>query len=60
MTNLEGKRVYGADWRDVDWTDMEAFIGLLILAGVYHSNNEALPSLWEAETGRAILVLSCH
>ncbi len=54
MTNLEGKRVYGADWRDVDWTDMEAFIGLLILAGVYHSNNEALPSLWEAETGRGI------
>ncbi|XP_042609958.1 piggyBac transposable element-derived protein 4-like, partial [Cyprinus carpio] len=54
MTNLEGKRVYDADWRDVDWTDIEAFIGLLILAGVYRSNNEALSSLWEAETGRAI------
>ncbi|CAM4569943.1 unnamed protein product [Leuciscus chuanchicus] len=54
MTNLEGKRVFGDDWRDVDWTDMEAYIGLLLLAGVYRSNNEALSSLWEAETGRAI------
>lgn len=46
--------MFGDDWRDVDWTDIEAYIGLLLLAGVYRSNNEALSSLWEAETGRAI------
>ncbi|XP_067248688.1 piggyBac transposable element-derived protein 4-like [Chanodichthys erythropterus] len=54
MTNLEGRRVYGADWRDVDWTDMETYIGLILLAGVYRSKNENLESLWDAQTGRAI------
>lgn len=52
--------MFGDDWRNVDWTDIEAYIGLLLLAGVYRSNNEALSSLWEAETGRAIFGLSCR
>lgn len=54
MTNLEGKRVYGDSWKDVDWTELEAFFGLILLAGVYRSHNEALTSLWDAETGRSI------
>lgn len=28
--------------RDVDWTDMEAFISLLLFAGDYRSNSEDL------------------
>lgn len=54
MTNLEGKRVYGDGWNDVDWTEIEAFFGLMLLAGVYRSRNEALASLWDAESGRSI------
>ncbi|XP_039550046.1 piggyBac transposable element-derived protein 4-like, partial [Pimephales promelas] len=54
MTNLEGKRVYGDDWKDFDVTDLQAYIGLLILAGVYKSKGEATASLWNADTGRAI------
>ena len=54
MTNLEGKRVYGDSRKDLDVADLEAYIGLLILAGVYKSKGEATASLWNAETGRAI------
>ncbi|KAK7121548.1 hypothetical protein R3I93_022589 [Phoxinus phoxinus] len=54
MTNLEGKRVYGVSWKEVDWVDFQAYFGLLLLAGVYRSHNEATMSLWNADTGRAI------
>uniref|UniRef100_A0A3Q3L0N4 Nucleolin n=1 Tax=Mastacembelus armatus TaxID=205130 RepID=A0A3Q3L0N4_9TELE len=54
MTNLEGKRVFGDTWRKIDLVDLQAYIGLLILAGVYRSNNEATKSLWDAESGRPI------
>lgn len=33
---------------------MEAFIGLLLLSGVYKSRNESTESLWDATTGRSI------
>uniref|UniRef100_A0A671XA56 PiggyBac transposable element-derived protein domain-containing protein n=1 Tax=Sparus aurata TaxID=8175 RepID=A0A671XA56_SPAAU len=54
MTNLEGKRVFGDTWRALDQVDLQAYMGLLILAGVYRSNNEATYSLWDAESGRPI------
>uniref|UniRef100_A0A9J8C7C7 PiggyBac transposable element-derived protein domain-containing protein n=1 Tax=Cyprinus carpio carpio TaxID=630221 RepID=A0A9J8C7C7_CYPCA len=54
MTNLEGKRVFGAAWKNLDWTDLQAFLGLLILAGVYRSHHEAMCSLWHRVSGRAI------
>ncbi len=54
MTNLEGKRVYGDSWKDLDVVDLEAYIGLLILAEVYKSKGEATASLWNTETERAI------
>ncbi|KAL0183257.1 hypothetical protein M9458_022632, partial [Cirrhinus mrigala] len=41
MTNFEGKRVCRDTWKDVDWTDLQAFFGLLFLAGVYRSHHEA-------------------
>ncbi|XDV11586.1 hypothetical protein PO909_000484 [Leuciscus waleckii] len=47
-------RVYGESWKEVDWVDLQAYIGLLLLAGVYRSHNEATMSLWNADTGRAI------
>ncbi|XP_063324172.1 piggyBac transposable element-derived protein 4-like [Pelmatolapia mariae] len=53
MTNLQGRRPI-ADWRDVDSDDLRAYVGLLILAGVYRSRNEATISLWSEKSGRVI------
>ena len=38
----------------MDETDLRAYVGLLILAGVYRSPGEAAASLWDAESGRPI------
>ncbi|KAJ8403326.1 hypothetical protein AAFF_G00350980 [Aldrovandia affinis] len=54
MTNMEGRRVFKDNWKMIDKTDLDAYLGLLLLAGVYRSNNEATASLWDAETGRSI------
>ncbi|XP_070773707.1 piggyBac transposable element-derived protein 4-like [Enoplosus armatus] len=54
MTNLEGRRVYGDTWKEVDPVNIEAYVGVLILCGVYRSRNESASSLWDADTGRAI------
>ncbi len=45
--------MYKENWNEVDRTDIEAYIGLLILCGVYKSRNENVASLWDADTGRA-------
>ncbi|KAM3595866.1 uncharacterized protein V6R79_004187 [Siganus canaliculatus] len=54
MTNLEGKRIYGDNWKEVTQTDIRAYVGLLILTGVYRSRNESTSSLWDAESGRTL------
>ncbi|XP_027132677.1 piggyBac transposable element-derived protein 4, partial [Larimichthys crocea] len=54
-TNREGFRKYGKNsWKRMDEIDLHAYMGLLILAGVYRSRGEATASLWDAESGRAI------
>ncbi|XP_063324883.1 piggyBac transposable element-derived protein 3-like [Pelmatolapia mariae] len=52
-TNLHGRRKC-EDWRDVDGVEMRAYIGILILAGVYRSIDETTCGLWVDKTGRAI------
>lgn len=61
MTNLEGKKVHGDMWKDIDEEYLDAYIGVL-LAGVYRSCNEATDSLWDASTGRNIFraTMSLH
>ncbi|KAJ3615045.1 hypothetical protein NHX12_018613, partial [Muraenolepis orangiensis] len=54
MTNLEGRRVFADTWKALDQVDLQAYMGLLVLAGVYRSNNETTESLWDAESGRPI------
>lgn len=54
MTNIEGRRVYGDDWEELDDITLQAYIGLLLLAGVYKSHGESTKSLWNADTGRPI------
>jgi len=53
-TNREGQLVYDNDWKPLDNVELNAYIGLLILAGVYKSNNEALENLWDNSKGRPI------
>ena len=55
MKNLEGGRVFVDTWKALDLVDLKAYMGLLILAGVHWSNNEATKSLWDAESGRPII-----
>ncbi|XP_041864774.1 piggyBac transposable element-derived protein 4-like [Melanotaenia boesemani] len=54
MTNMEGRRVFGKSWMDIDKVQLDAYLGLLLLAGVYRSCNEATASLWDGESGRSI------
>ncbi|XP_048854019.1 serine/arginine repetitive matrix protein 2-like isoform X32 [Brienomyrus brachyistius] len=54
MTNLEGKRIYRKQWKDMDDVDMHAFYGVLILSSVYKSKREKPRSLWDPKTGRPI------
>lgn len=52
-TNTEG-RLKHANWKDTDEGEIRRFIGLLLLAGVYTSKNEAISQLWNLEDGRPI------
>lgn len=53
-SNIEGARVYGDKWKEIDGVEFSAYIGLLLLAGVFKSCNECTESLWDAEKGRPI------
>ncbi|XP_014853421.1 PREDICTED: piggyBac transposable element-derived protein 3-like [Poecilia mexicana] len=54
MTNLEGRHVFQEKWKPLDPSDLHAYIGILVLAGVYRSKGEATASLWNEEYGRPI------
>ncbi|CAJ1083086.1 piggyBac transposable element-derived protein 4-like [Xyrichtys novacula] len=54
MTNLEGRRKIGDGWKRMDAVDLRAYMGLMLLAGVYRSRGMATASLWDAESGRSI------
>lgn len=41
-------------WQECDNIEIYAFMGLLLLAGVYRSMNESLQELWSKENGRPI------
>lgn len=53
MTNMHGRRTK-PEWHDVSDTEMEAYIGLLLLSGVFRSNNEGMRLLWDRSFGREI------
>ncbi|KRX37671.1 PiggyBac transposable element-derived protein 4 [Trichinella murrelli] len=54
MTNSEGKRLYKDAGKEIQETEFHAYIGLLILTGVYKSHGEATKSLWNTENGRPV------
>lgn len=41
-------------WSDVDAQEIPAYMGLLILAGVYRSKGESTRSLWDDQRGRPV------
>ena len=43
-----------SQWRDTDLEEMLAFIGLLLLAGVYRAKNETLDEMRSMINGRPI------
>lgn len=53
-TNRQGRRMKGPAWKDMDYIELDAYIGLCILRGVYKSSNESVRELWKKETGRKI------
>lgn len=53
FTNLQGNRSV-KDWKDIDEEELQVYMGLLILAGLYRSQHETTTSLWDGETGRLL------
>lgn len=53
-TNKEGARVHGQNWKDVTESELQKFLGLSILSGVYKSCNESILQLWSIKDGRPI------
>ncbi|XP_029917511.1 piggyBac transposable element-derived protein 4-like [Myripristis murdjan] len=56
-TNREGSRSHGSEgagWTDMDVVELRAYVGLLLLTGVFRSWGEAAVSLWDAECGRPV------
>lgn len=51
-TNKEGHRTLGDEWKPVDMTEMQAFVGLLLARGTYKANGESTHELWSTEHGR--------
>ena len=65
-TNREAERCYHnwnsvhpdnqKRWKQLDWVECEAFIGLLLLAGVYRGSQESLEELWSRKYGRPVFL----
>ena len=47
-TNEEARR-HDENWQDTDIEELYVFLGLMILAGVYHAKNEAIVQLWSKD-----------
>jgi hypothetical protein len=54
MSNWEGEHVFGENWTPMCEDKLNAFLGLLFLAGVYRSAVEATYELWDFHDGRQI------
>lgn len=54
QTNIEGSSRFGNEWEVLDETELDAYLGILIFAGVFKSNDESLESLWSEAYGRPI------
>jgi hypothetical protein len=53
-TNEEGVRVFGEDWTNTTAFEIQTYLGLLLLAGVYRGRQEPIIHLWSREQGRPL------
>lgn len=53
-TNRQGRRTIVAVFKPLTFVEMKAFLGLLILRGVYRAAGECAEELWSADHGRQI------
>jgi hypothetical protein len=53
-SNRQGRRSRGDEFAPIDYTEMCAFLGLLILRGVYRAAGECVDELWSPSHGRPI------
>ena len=53
-TNRQGQRKKGDAWNSIDSNEMNAYLGICILRGVYRSSNEPVRDLWNKHAGRKI------
>lgn len=58
-TNLQG-RLNVTGWRDFDVTDLQTYIGLMLLAGVYWYRNESTRSLWDHNAWAIFWAMMSH
>lgn len=54
FTNKYGKAMKQNTWKDVDKIEFRAYLGLLLLSGVFRSRHEKLSELWDDQDGRPI------
>lgn len=53
-TNEEGQRVFQTQWRATTAEEIHAYLGLVLLAGVYRGRMEPVIHLWSRDQGRPI------
>lgn len=53
-TNAEGERLFYNVWKHIDLYELQTYIGLLLLAGVYRARLEPIQHLWNVRDGRPI------
>lgn len=54
MSNRKGLLAFGVNWKSLCQIELEAYLGLTLLAGVYKSHGENLEQLWNEKDGRPI------
>lgn len=53
-TNLQRRKEKGDDFREINIDEFWAYLGLMILRGVYRSSGESVEELWSKTDGRAV------
>jgi hypothetical protein len=53
-TNRQATKISGETWQEIDTDEMLAFLGLILLRGVYKASGESVDELWSKEHGRQI------
>ncbi|GAV01185.1 hypothetical protein RvY_11934 [Ramazzottius varieornatus] len=54
FTKEEGELRYGKQWATLDATELDAYLGILLLQGVYHDGTVPVSELWSESDGKKI------